>query len=81
MTRPTSCPECGSVRVEVVLTRPTRDYLHILRRRRCQRCHHRWYTLQDAERPITGDDFTWVGRAGSKGGQDFILHPQGAFHA
>jgi hypothetical protein len=68
---PTACPSCGSHNVRVVITRPTRDYLHILRRRKCVACAHRWYTLQDCERIVTGDDFTWVGR---HSGQDIVIH-------
>ena len=73
MRHPTACPKCESARVRVVLTRPTRDYLHILRRRHCQACDHRWYTLQDAERPLANDAFTWVSTSNSRGGQDFVL--------
>lgn len=78
MTHPTACPECASQRVRVILTRPTRDYLHILRRRHCQSCDHRWYTLQDSERPIADDDFKWVGRSGNGTG-DFVLRKAALF--
>lgn len=75
---PTACPECGSQRVRVILTRPTRDYLHILRRRHCEACSHRWYTLQDAERPIAPTDFTWTSSA-ARGNHDFVLHKSALF--
>jgi transcriptional regulator NrdR family protein len=68
---PSQCPECGSRRTHVVVTRQSRDYLHTLRRRHCNSCDHRWYTLQDAERIVTGADFTWVGR---DTGQDVLIH-------
>lgn len=77
MTHPTACPECSSQNGRVILTRPTRDYLHILRRRHCQSCDHRWYTLQDAERQIADDDFKWVGR--SSNGGDFVLRKAALF--
>ena len=59
---PPPCPKCGSRRVHVVITRSSLDNRHVLRRRHCHSCDHRWYTLQDAERIVTGADFTWVGR-------------------
>jgi transcriptional regulator NrdR family protein len=68
---PQPCPECGSRRIHVVITRPTRDYIHILRRRHCYSCDHRWYTLQDAERIVNGADFSWVGRDNH---QDVLVH-------
>ena len=68
---PPPCPECGSRRIHVVITRSSRDNRHILRRRHCNSCDHRWYTLQDAERIVTSADFTWVGR---DNGQDVFVH-------
>jgi transcriptional regulator NrdR family protein len=68
---PPPCPECGSRRVHVVITRCSRDNRHILRRRHCHTCDHRWYTLQDAERIVASTDFTWVGR---NTGQDVLIH-------
>lgn len=78
MPNPTACPKCESARVRVVLTRPTRDYLHILRRRHCQSCDHRWYTLQDAERQIASSDFTWLSSA-TPGNHDFVLSRSALF--
>ena len=68
---PPYCPECRSRRIHVVVTRPSTDNCHILRRRHCRTCDHRWYTLQDSERIVTGADFTWVGRDSA---QTVIIH-------
>lgn len=73
---PTSCPQCHRRDARVVLTRPTRDYLHILRRRHCPGCDYRWYTLQGAERRIQGCDFRWTGAYKRELGlADFELMP------
>ena len=52
------CPECGSRRVRVVLTAYT-DQQQKVRRRHCQACEHRWYTLQQPEEQISPHALHW----------------------
>jgi transcriptional regulator NrdR family protein len=52
------CPNCGSIRVGVVLTDLT-DTEHRIRRRRCLICDHRWYTVQPPEQLINPADIRW----------------------
>jgi transcriptional regulator NrdR family protein len=52
------CPNCGSVRVGVVLTDLT-DTEDRIRRRRCLICEHRWYTFQPAEISVPDYAITW----------------------
>ena len=56
-----NCPECNSQRVYIVMTKPTQDS-RTLRRRRCDDCEHRWYTLQQPEEVICGSRIEWRNR-------------------
>lgn len=52
------CPQCQGCDTVVIHTaRSTGDQL--VRRRRCQQCEHRWYTLQEPERAIPDDALRW----------------------
>ena len=55
------CPECGSRQLRVVLTTNTKEK-EVVRRRRCLRCDHRWYTLQPPERVLEGMAVSWSNR-------------------
>lgn len=46
------CPNCSSYKTYVVLTRVVSDG-RIIRRRKCNGCGHRWYTIQPPEQTIT----------------------------
>lgn len=55
-----NCPECGSMRTEVVTTSTkTKDGTRV-RRRHCLICDHRWYTIQPPERVIDSSRLKWV---------------------
>lgn len=45
------CPECGSRRTKVVTVRSALDST-LVRRRVCNSCGHRWYTIQPPEIPV-----------------------------
>jgi transcriptional regulator NrdR family protein len=55
-----ACESCGSRRTVVVLTQQVPD-AGIVRRRRCDGCGHRWYTLQQAEVAISPYSLVWQG--------------------
>jgi len=38
----------------------------IVRRRHCQGCEHRWYTLQAPELLLPNDAFRWIEKAGRR---------------
>lgn len=42
------CPECGHRVSKVVQTHEQRDG-QLIRRRRCSRCDHKWFTVQSPE--------------------------------
>ena len=52
------CPECASNSARVVLTKKTKE-AQIVRRRRCDSCGHRWYTLQYPEINISEEEVYW----------------------
>ena len=54
------CPECGAPKSSVTLVRQLPEQGKTVRRRRCTACDYRWYTLQDAERPISQYGLRWV---------------------
>ena len=47
------CPECHSLIGRVITTRWTDDMTHLVRRRCCCTCDHRWYTIQPVEQEIS----------------------------
>ena len=55
-----NCPACGCVRVKVVMTRIDPNGFKI-RRRRCEKCDHRYYTIQGQETLISKYDLKWSG--------------------
>jgi len=55
------CPNCHHPVSKVILTR-TVDEVVKVRRRRCARCEHRWYTYQDGEKVLPDGAVQWVGR-------------------
>ena len=55
------CPACSSRSLKVICTADTTDG-QIVRRRHCQACSHRWYTLQPAETDLSKADFRWIER-------------------
>jgi transcriptional regulator NrdR family protein len=55
------CPNCGSFRTYVVLSQQLEDK-RIVRRRRCDACKNRWYTLQWPEVAISKYDIIWEGK-------------------
>jgi transcriptional regulator NrdR family protein len=52
------CPECGSVRTKVVMTKPVEND-GTLRRRHCTTCDYRWYTYQDPEMMVKAHQVVW----------------------
>jgi transcriptional regulator NrdR family protein len=42
------------------------DGNQIVRRRHCQGCEHRWYTLQAPELRLSSDAFRWIEKAGRR---------------
>lgn len=55
-----ACESCGSRRTVVVSTQQVPS-AGIVRRRRCDGCGHRWYTLQQAEKVISPYSLVWAG--------------------
>lgn len=56
------CPSCGAWITKVVLTKFDDEYEHVVRRRHCEYCDHRFYSRQPREELV---DVKWV--AGLKG--------------
>jgi transcriptional regulator NrdR family protein len=52
------CPQCGGKATYVVCTFHTDDE-QLVRRRHCQFCDHRWYTVQSAEQPLSKYRIKW----------------------
>lgn len=44
------CPGCGAWITKVVLTTMESECKHVVRRRHCEYCDHRFYTVQEIER-------------------------------
>ena len=65
-----SCPKCKANSARVVLTKKTEEN-QIIRRRSCDSCGHRWYTLQYPEVEIPSDTVKWV-----KGGSTISYIPK-----
>jgi len=65
-----SCPDCGSSRSSVVMSRDTVEG-HRIRRRVCLNCEKRWYSLQPAEKAVPSWAVSFEGR-GSK--QNILIH-------
>lgn len=59
MTGP-PCPECNALITQVVVTKQNRSKGETIRRRRCEFCGHRFYTLQPNEQIVT--NVVWRGR-------------------
>lgn len=53
------CPKCGSHRIRVSMTAYTGD-AQIVRRRWCDGCGERWYTLQAPETLLDKEAFRWT---------------------
>lgn len=51
------CPACHGARVRVVMTADAAD--GIVRRRSCQSCGHRWYTIQGHELILPPEALRW----------------------
>jgi transcriptional regulator NrdR family protein len=58
------CPCCGSQLSRVVLGKEAQGGEQV-RRRHCEVCDHRWYTMQPGEQAISEFHLQW-GRRGSK---------------
>lgn len=56
------CPQCGGRATYVVCTFRT-EAEQLVRRRRCQFCDHRWYTVQDPEQTLSQYNIKWTGRS------------------
>jgi transcriptional regulator NrdR family protein len=52
------CPQCGGRNTHVVCTFHT-EAEQLVRRRHCQFCDHRWYTVQSAEQPLSKYRIKW----------------------
>jgi len=55
-----ACPACGSRRTRVICTTPTDDGTATVRRRCCDACSRRWYSLQAPEQPLEPWQVQWV---------------------
>lgn len=64
------CPECGSSRSSVVLSRDTVEGNRI-RRRVCLSCEGRWYSVQPAEKVVPAWAVSFSGRGTN---QSVMLH-------
>ena len=56
-----SCPQCNSKLTYIVSTTQDNNG-HLIRRRRCDSCKHRWYTLQYPEVEISKYQLAWKGK-------------------
>ena len=52
------CPNCKGLAVRVVCTKTGEDGVTV-RRRRCDNCKHRWYTVQYPEAVVSKDEIKW----------------------
>lgn len=55
-----ACPNCGSRRTRVICTKLTDDGTATVRRRHCDACSRRWYSLQVPEQPLEPWQVSWV---------------------
>jgi transcriptional regulator NrdR family protein len=65
MAQSVKCPECGSRRNIVVMTKEAEIGGIVVRRRKCHACDHRWYGLQAAEVAVREGVVSWAGKWGS----------------
>lgn len=63
-----SCPVCKSSQLKVLLTRMSIEGLRI-RRRKCESCNHRWYTMQPPEIELPSWKVGYI-----SGGRKLFLH-------
>ncbi len=54
------CPECNALITQVVTTARNEAESSIVRRRHCEFCGHRFYTVQPSEQIV--DNVMWRGR-------------------
>jgi len=54
-----ACPKCAEVRTRVVCTKRASDGVTI-RRRRCVKCDHRWYSIQYPEVAVKDGEVKWI---------------------
>ena len=56
------CPKCAAVRSKILRPYTSINTAHIVRRRHCQECGHRWYTAQPTtlEEEIAGHHLHWL---------------------
>ncbi len=52
------CPDCNGLAARVVCTKTGEDGV-VIRRRRCDICNHRWYTVQYPEAVVKGREVKW----------------------
>lgn len=57
-----SCPSCASINIRVFRPYHATNSDHIVRRRHCTSCSHRWYSIQPPEREISGVYLHWIRR-------------------
>ena len=53
------CPKCTIAKTNVVCTKRAPDGV-IVRRRKCNACDHRWYTVQYPEIAVSNAEIRWV---------------------
>jgi len=58
------CPKCSKLRTKVICTKRSKDGITI-RRRHCQKCDHRWYTIQYPEVVVKNGEVKWI-KSGSE---------------
>jgi len=54
------CPKCRNPQSSVVLTRHT-EHGESVRRRSCEECGHKWFTMQEPEFLLSRDAVRWSG--------------------
>ena len=53
------CPQCGSLVSRVILSRRAVVGKHVVRRRACNACTHRWYSIQPPEELVSKYQLVW----------------------
>jgi hypothetical protein len=55
-----TCPSCSSTHVRTLRPYRATNSDHTVRRRHCNDCTHRWYSIQPPEREISGVYLHWL---------------------
>ena len=58
------CPDCGSLVSRVILTQRAKLGGQVVRRRACNACAHRWYSIQPPEELVSKYQLVWKKSSG-----------------